>query len=326
MKLESFLRNILLSRWYEHIPILYAWYEHSIKREVLKHGVPQHIAIIQDGNRRYAKMLGEATEKGHMRGADATERTLEWCQEIGVRQLTLYSFSTENFKRSEKEKKAIFELMKEKFRDSRVSERTHNNKLRIRSVGELDLLPPDMLEEIRLTDEATRGYDRLFLNIAIAYGGRQEIVDCARKLARDVKNGTLDPADIDESMIDGGLYIDKNPKTDVDLIIRTGGEERTSNFLPWQASGNECAFHICAPYWPEFRKIDFLRAIRAYQIREREHNVKMAIRMIKLDRQNGGVRVEDIRKNLSESLEISYEEADSILTSPQVRKELMKPA
>ncbi|HEY3422201.1 MAG TPA: polyprenyl diphosphate synthase [Methanocellaceae archaeon] len=307
------------------MPILYAWYEHSIKQEVLRGSIPQHIAIIQDGNRRYAKKLGQSTEKGHMYGADTVERVLNWCDEIGVLQLTLYGFSTENFKRPEKEKKAIFSIMKEKSKQLRESERTHKLKLRIRTLGDMDMLPKDLKDEIAMTDSATATYDKFYLNLAVAYGGRQEIVDSAKKIARDVQNGTLSPDDVTEDLVGGYLYLDRTPNTDVDLIIRTGGDERTSNFLPWQASGNECAIYISAPYWPEFRKIDFLRAIRSYQIREKEHKVKLAVSIIKISRQNNGVNGGDLRENLSAALKIGSEEAQALIENPLVQKELLKP-
>jgi tritrans,polycis-undecaprenyl-diphosphate synthase [geranylgeranyl-diphosphate specific] len=127
-------------------------------------------------------------------------------------------------------------------------------------------LPPDLQEAISKVDESTRGYERLYLNVALAYGGQCELVDAARALAERIQAGRLKPQDVDEDLIASYLYPHEDasiPK--VDLIIRTGGELRTSHFLPWQANGNECAAYFCAPFWPEFRKIDFLRAIRAAQ-------------------------------------------------------------
>jgi tritrans,polycis-undecaprenyl-diphosphate synthase [geranylgeranyl-diphosphate specific] len=323
MNIKPFLWD-LSTGWYEHIPILYAWYELSIKQEVVKHSVPEHVAIIQDGNRRYAKMIGQTAEQGHLHGADTTEKVLGWCEELGIKQLTLYAFSTENFKRSEQEKKALFDLFKDYLRRSRESAKTHESRLRIRSVGDISLLPQDVRDEIALTDAATASYDRFYLNIAVAYGGRQEIIDGARKMATEVKSGSLPPENITEDMVDKYLYFGKETKSQVDLIIRTGGDERTSNFLPWQASGNECAIYISAPYWPEFRKIDFMRAIRAYQIREREHSVKLAISLIRMKRHNGGLKVSEFRENLTSSLKVSNDEIDAVLSHPLVQKELAK--
>jgi len=130
------------------------------------------------------------------------------------------------------------------------------------------MLPQDLQEEIRRTEAATQGYDGIYLNVALAYGGQRELVDAARSLAEQVSMGKIRAQDVDESMIARHLYPrDGTPVPKVDLIVRTGGDCRTSNFLPWQANGNECAAYFCAPYWPEFRKIDFLRAIRTAQTR-----------------------------------------------------------
>jgi tritrans,polycis-undecaprenyl-diphosphate synthase [geranylgeranyl-diphosphate specific] len=188
------------------------------------------------------------------------------------------------------------------------------------------MLPQDVKDEIALTEAATAGYDRFYLNVAVAYGGRQEIVDGARKMAKEVRNGSLAPENITEEMVDKYLYFGSEPRSQVDLIIRTGGDERTSNFLPWQASGNECAIYIAAPFWPEFRKIDFIRAVRAYQSREKEHRVKLAVSMLKMKRHNGGYNAEEFRDSLMSALRVSAPEADAILAHPLVKKELAKYA
>ena len=315
---RDILRNLLFSRWYEHVPFIYSSYELSLSREVLRQPIPRHVAIIMDGNRRFAKRIGESVEKGHTYGADSTERVINWCEDLGVKQLTLYSFSTENFKRTDREKKAIFDLVKAKLRDSRESPRTHTSRLRITCVGDIALLPEDVRQEIRQTDDATSHYDNYYLNIALAYGGRKEIVDGAVKMAEQVKSGVLSPEDVTEAMVDKYLYFNKNPQSSVDLIIRTGGDERTSNFLPWEASGNECAIYICAPYWPEFRKVDFMRAIRSYQIREREHRVKYAMKVIKIRRQEGRLAAAELAETLKSAFKISTEDANAIIKDPLV--------
>jgi tritrans,polycis-undecaprenyl-diphosphate synthase [geranylgeranyl-diphosphate specific] len=184
------------------------------------------------------------------------------------------------------------------------------------------MLPDDVRHEIQQTDDATAKYDNYYLNIALAYGGRKEIVDGAIKMAEKVKAGELSPEDVDEATIDKYLYFHKNPKSGVDLIIRTGGDERTSNFLPWEASGNECAIYICAPYWPEFRKVDFLRAIRSYQIREREHRIKFAMKVIKIRRNNGKVTAAELTGMLASAFKISIEDASAIVRDPQVAQAL----
>jgi tritrans,polycis-undecaprenyl-diphosphate synthase [geranylgeranyl-diphosphate specific] len=228
--------------------------------------VPRHIAIIQDGNRRYARDLGADTATGHRAGADTTERLLSWACDLGIETITLYAFSTENFNRDPDELGELFTLFCEKFMATVSDERVHRYHIRVRMVGDRSLLPSTVLEAVEEAEAATAGYDRFHLNIALAYGGRNEIVSAARRILADaaagrVRPGEITPALVDESLGDGAAV------PPVDLIIRTGSEYRTSNFLPWQANGNECAVYFCAPYWPRFRKIDLLRAIRVYQQR-----------------------------------------------------------
>lgn len=228
----------------------------------------EHVAIIQDGNRRYAQKKGISRFMGHSLGADTTEKVTDWCLEAGVKHLTLYAFSTENFNRGETEKRYLFELIKKKFIDLRNSKKIHDNGVRVRAIGRVEMLPQDLQEEISRTEVATRDYRTMHMNVALAYGGQRELVDAARSLARQVSRGTIRVEEVDANLIASHLYPQDGvsvPK--VDLIIRTGGDFRTSNFLPWQANGNECAAYFCAPYWPEFRKIDFLRAIRTAQTR-----------------------------------------------------------
>ena len=228
----------------------------------------EHVAIIQDGNRRFALRKGLSTFLGHSLGAETSERVIEWCVEMKVMHLTLCAFSTENFSRNEGEKEYLFDLIRDKFADLSRSKKIHDNRVRVRAIGRLEMLPEELQEQIRRTEEATRGYDRMFLNIALAYGGQRELVDAARCLARMVVEKRICAEQVDEQLIARHLYPqDGIPVPKVDLIIRTGGDCRTSNFLPWQANGNECAAYFCAPYWPEFRKIDFLRAMRTAQTR-----------------------------------------------------------
>jgi tritrans,polycis-undecaprenyl-diphosphate synthase [geranylgeranyl-diphosphate specific] len=246
----------------------YAFYERLLKSRILAGEPVEHVAIIQDGNRRYAMQRGLSTFLGHSLGADTSEKVMDWCLEIGVKHLTLYAFSTENFSRNEEEKRYLFDLIKNKFVELCQSKKIHGNRIRVRAIGRVEMLPGDLREEIRRTEKGTREYDRMFLNVALAYGGQRELVDAARSLARQVEVGRIRAEQVDEKLIAEHLYPqDGTPVPKVDLIVRTGGDSRTSNFLPWQANGNECAAYFCAPYWPEFRKIDFLRAIRTAQTR-----------------------------------------------------------
>jgi tritrans,polycis-undecaprenyl-diphosphate synthase [geranylgeranyl-diphosphate specific] len=244
----------------------YALYERLLRKEIVASGSIEHVAVIQDGNRRYARERGLAKQIGHSLGAKTTEMVLDWCLELGLKHITLYAFSTENFKRDEEERRYLFELIDKKFKELYNSKKIYVNRIRVRAIGRIDLLPADLVETISRLDDATKGFDNLFLNVALAYGGQGELVDAARALARQIKEGRIKAEEISEQLVAQSLYpYDGHPVPKVDLIIRTGGEYRTSNFLPWQANGNECAAYFCAPYWPEFRKVDFMRAIRTAQ-------------------------------------------------------------
>jgi len=228
--------------------------------------IPRHIAIIQDGNRRYAKALGIDKASGHRAGADKTEEMLDWAHDLGIRHITLYSFSTENFRRDKQEVDNLFQLFKERFLSVISDERVHRYRIRVQMVGDISLLPEDLQKTIRDAEEATKDYDGFTLNVAIAYGGRNEIVLATRDILASVKDGSLSPSEIDVPMVERYLH-DRKGIPPVDLIIRTGNECRTSNFLPWLANGHESCVYFCAPYWPLFRKIDLLRAIRVYDQR-----------------------------------------------------------
>ncbi|MEI7858072.1 MAG: polyprenyl diphosphate synthase [Methanomicrobiales archaeon] len=228
--------------------------------------VPNHIAIIQDGNRRYAKLLGMDTASGHRAGADKTEEMLDWAHELGISHVTLYTFSTENFSRKQDEVGNLFALFKEKFISVLSDERVERYKIRVQMVGDRSLLPGDLKAAIDAAESATKDHTGFNLNIALAYGGRNEIVLAAREILTEVNNNRLDPETIDVHTVEQHLHAGKGIPP-VDLIIRTGNEYRTSNFLPWLANGHESAVYFCAPFWPMFRKIDLLRAIRTYDQR-----------------------------------------------------------
>ncbi len=228
--------------------------------------IPNHVALILDGNRRFARMMGFATTLGHQAGADRIEEMLEWAHELGIRYLTLYTFSTENFKRSEEEVRDLFALFKERLIRVREDERVVRYRIRIQIIGDRDLLPKDLLTLINEAEMATAHHDNFYLNIALAYGGRNEILQASKKILRDVEEHHLSQENITPEILEDYLYgtISLPP---VDLIIRTGDECRTSNFLPWLANGHESAVYFCAPFWPLFRKLDLLRATRLYSQR-----------------------------------------------------------
>ncbi|EMA27448.1 polyprenyl diphosphate synthase [Halobiforma nitratireducens] len=251
-----------MKRWFRRR--VDAVYERVLSREIS--GAPTHVAVIQDGNRRYARRKGDDAPRGHREGAKTTERVLEWCQDVGVEELTLYAFSTENFERPDEENEELFDLLCEKLREFADADRVHENEVGIRAIGEIELLPERVQEAVDYAERRTSDYDAFVLNIALAYGGRSRLLEAARGVAAEVDDGALEPDEIDIGTIERRLY--DRPVRDVDLIIRTGGDERTSNFLPWHANGNEAAVFFCTPYWPEFSKADFLRGIRTYEHRE----------------------------------------------------------
>jgi len=185
--------------------------------------------------------------------------------------------------------------------------------MRVRVVGNIDLLPPGLKSSAKRAEEITKNYDGVYLNVALAYGGRQELVDAARLMAQKIKNRELSLDDINEEVISKNLYPSGCSIPYVDLIIRTGGDERISNFLPWQANGNECAAYFCAPFWPDFRRIDFLRAIRTYQTREHERQKNTVMRIVKLLSYYGKVEVEDVIRISRKSITIPKDEVINIL-------------
>ena len=239
-------------------------YRRHLRREI--EDVPAHVAIIQDGNRRYARERGADAPDGHRAGADTTERVLDWCADLGVAELTLYAFSTENFERPDEELEPLFDLLEAKLREFADADRVHDQGVRVRAIGDVARLPERVRDAVAYAERRTAGNDRFTLNVALAYGGRTELLDAARAISEDISDGDLDPGDVDAQVVEDRLY--DRPVRDVDLIVRTGGDERTSNFLPWHANGNEAAVYFCAPYWPEFSQVEFLRAIRTYQSRE----------------------------------------------------------
>lgn len=218
---------------------------------------PRHIAIILDGNRRYARKLGIQRFKGHEKGFDKIKDLLEWCMGLGVKEVTLYCFSTENFKRDKEEVEYLFDLFRKKIGDFKRDKLIHKNKVRISVVGRLFMFPEDMQKEMKEVTDLTKDYDNYRLNLALAYGGRGEIVDAIKNIIG------LGIKDINEGVVKDNLYL----KNDVDLLIRPGGEHRLSNFLIWQNSYAELYFSD--KLWPEFGKEDLIKAVEWFKQRER---------------------------------------------------------
>jgi tritrans,polycis-undecaprenyl-diphosphate synthase [geranylgeranyl-diphosphate specific] len=245
----------------------YKFYENRLNSEVARGPIPDHIGIILDGNRRWAQNKSYTVELGHAYGADVVEKLLDWCHELKIRSITLYVLSTENFSRTSDELRDIVRLIEERLQKLLKDERIYKYRVRVKGIGKFELLPESLLKILLEVEEKTAGYDGHFLNIAIAYGGRAEITDVVRSIAEDVKKGTLQPSSISEETISARLYTSYLPNPEPDLIIRTSGEERMSGFLLWQGAYSELIFMDV--YWPSFRKIDLLRAIRIYQKRQR---------------------------------------------------------
>lgn len=247
----------------------YRFYEKWLWDQVKNGSKPEHIAIILDGNRRWA--FGKALKPwyGHEKGAEKVEQLLDWCLKIGVKSITLYAFSMENFSRSSNEVKKIMRIAHEEFHKILTDERIHNNKVHVKVIGRRKMLPKDLQQLITNVEHSTEKYDEHFLNIALAYGGRAEIVDAAKKIAEKVNEGRLNPKEIDEKLFENYLYTAHMLKQDPDLIIRTSGEERLSGFLLWQSAYSELYF--LDVHWPDFRWIDFLRAVRTFQMRKRRY-------------------------------------------------------
>ncbi len=255
--LKRFLSVIGAYKFYEK----WLWYQ-------VKNGVKlEHIAIVLDGNRRWASEKVLDPWLGHEIGAEKVDELLEWCQKLDVKCITLYAFSTENFRRPKDEIEEIMRIAEEKFREILTDERIHRNKVRVKVIGRVNLLPESLQQLIVNVEKATQDYDEHFLNIAFAYGGRAEIVDAAKKIAEKVQEGELSPEKVDEQIFEQHLYTSHMPKQDPDLIIRTSGEERLSGFLLWQSAYSELCF--LDVYWPDFRLIDLLRAVRTFQNRKR---------------------------------------------------------
>jgi short-chain Z-isoprenyl diphosphate synthase len=252
--------------------LLYFLYARRLARSVRAGPRPRHIGIILDGNRRHGRALGIVEPRAvYDLGADKLDEVLEWCGEFAIPAVTLWVFSTENFRRPAAEVSGILGSVAAKLTALADDPAIHRRRVRVRAIGCLALLPPSVLDAIRAAERATARYDGLELNIAVAYGGRQEITDAVRSLlACLAKQQASLAAAIDlitPEAIARHLYTAGLP--DPDLIIRTSGEIRLSGFLMWQSVHSE--FYFTDVLWPAFRKIDFLRAIRAYQQRERRY-------------------------------------------------------
>ena len=223
--------------------------------------VPKHIGIILDGNRRFAKRLMLKPYKGHEYGAEKIEKLLEWCKELGIKEITLYCFSIENFNRPKNEFEYLMNLFKEEF--TKLKDDPRIKDIKVNFIGRLNMFPKNVRDSMNVLIENTKSNKPYTINFAMAYGGRAEVIDATRKIAEQVKNGKLDVDKINEEVFEKNLYTASEP----DLIIRTSGEKRTSGFLIYQGAYAELIF--IDKMWPEFEKEDFINAIKEYSNRQR---------------------------------------------------------
>ncbi|MCJ8306815.1 MAG: polyprenyl diphosphate synthase [Nitrosopumilus sp.] len=246
---------------------IYKIYGKKLENEIKNGDIPNHIAIILDGNRRWAKRHLAMTKEGHWKGADSVENLLDWCEEFDIKIITLYALSAENMDRKDDELEYLYELIQIRLEKLLNDPRIHRNKMRVKAIGRIELLPNSIKDVLNKLDIATKNYDNHFLNIALAYGGQLELVDAVKKIGEKIKDGSLNVNEIDKKVIESNLYTSHLPQSSPDMILRTSGEKRLSGFLMWQSAYSELIFMDI--FWPEFRKIDLMRAIRTFQERKR---------------------------------------------------------
>ncbi|CAM3525262.1 isoprenyl transferase [Occultella aeris] len=243
---------------------LYGIYERKLANQLHGRPVPHHIGVMLDGNRRWARSVGLETAQGHQAGADRITDLLTWCEEVGVGVVTLWMLSTDNLRRDPAEITDLLEIIA-----ATVAKLATTRRWRLRMVGELDLLPEEISDRLRAAEALTADVDGVHVNIAVGYGGRHEIANAVRSLIKEYTEQGRSLEDLTDAVtvdkIAEHLYTKGQP--DPDLVIRTSGEQRLGGFLLWQSAHSE--FYFCEAYWPDFRRVDFLRALRSFGERER---------------------------------------------------------
>jgi short-chain Z-isoprenyl diphosphate synthase len=243
---------------------LYGLYERRLAASLPKDGLPRHVGVILDGNRRWARSMGESTRHGHQAGADKIADLLQWSEDIGVEVVTLWMLSTDNLERSADELEPLLEII-----EDAVATLAATRRWRIQAVGALEMLPDQTVKALTAAEEATADVVGLHVNVAVGYGGRKEIADAVKSFLRQHADAGSSLDELAEAFdvehIAQHLYTKGQP--DPELVIRTSGEQRLGGFLLWQSAHSE--FYFCEAYWPDFRRVDFLRAVRAYAARER---------------------------------------------------------
>jgi tritrans,polycis-undecaprenyl-diphosphate synthase [geranylgeranyl-diphosphate specific] len=225
--------------------------------------IPKHIGVILDGNRRFAKRISLKPWKGHEWGAKKIEKFLDWSKEFNVQELTLYAFSVENFNRPEKEFNTLMDIFKREFKKIKNDSRLKENDIKINFIGRINMFPKEVYDSMKELAEVTKNNKKYIINFAMAYGGRDEIVDATKKIAEQIKQNNLNVEDINKELFQKNLYLNSCP----DLVIRTGGEKRSSNFLPYQTVYSEWIY--LEKMWPEFEKEDFIQCIQEFSNRKR---------------------------------------------------------
>ena len=244
--------------------MLYPAYERRLARRLPPDKLPKHVGVMLDGNRRWARAVGRDAAHGHRAGAANISPLLEWCDELGVEVVTLWLLSTDNLNRPSEELRNLLVII-----EDAVADLAAQNRWRLNPVGALDLLPADTARRLKEAADETRDVEGLLVNVAVGYGGRREIADAVRSLLQEHASKGTSIEELAEILvvehIAEHLYTKGQP--DPDLVIRTSGEQRLGGFLLWQSAQSE--FYFCEAYWPDFRKVDFLRALRAYSERNR---------------------------------------------------------
>ncbi len=246
--------------------VLYPAYEARVVRRLPADRLPKHVGVMLDGNRRWARAVGADTAHGHRAGAANIEPLLGWCEEVGVEVVTLWLLSTDNLNRPVQELDTLLPIIADA-----VETLAEQRRWRLHPMGALDLLPAPIAERLKVAAESTRDIDGMLVNVAVGYGGRREIADAVRSLLQEHASRGTSIEELAETLdvehIAEHLYTKGQP--DPDLVIRTSGEQRLGGFLLWQSAQSE--FYFCEAYWPDFRRVDFLRAVRAYAERERRY-------------------------------------------------------
>ncbi len=244
--------------------VLYGAYERRVAHDLPREAMPRHVAVMLDGNRRWARARGAGTASGHQAGADKIFDLLSWCEEAGVEYVTLWLLSTDNLRRAPEELAPLLAII-----ENAVADLAAARRWQLKVVGALDLLPEATAASLRESAAGTAGVRGMTVNVAVGYGGRREIADAVREMLRSRAARGQSLEDIAEQLTDDDIaaHLYTKGQPDPDLVIRTSGEQRLGGFLLWQSTKSE--FYFCEAYWPDFRHVDFLRALRSYAGRHR---------------------------------------------------------